>query len=193
MHETVTLGGLEFVLRNMVDTDKAAVLEFARALPSHDLLFLRRDITQAKVVEAWIDATQAGAFDTLLAEKDGDVIGSVALYTDPLSWSPHVGDLRVLVAEGARQHGLGRFLVEQGFRIALEKGLLKLTAQMSVDQKAAITVFEELGFRGEALLKDQVQDAHGGLHDLVTLACDVKSATSRLAAYGVGESGDERN
>jgi len=188
MNETVTLNGAEFVLRKMTDNDRDGLLAFAKALPPHDLLFLRRDITQAKVVDAWIEATEAGAFATLLAEKDGVIVGNVALYTDPLSWSPHVGDLRVMVAETARKHGLGRFLVEQGFRIALDKGLKKLTAQMTVDQKAAITVFEELGFRGEALLKEQVQDSNGTLHDLVTLSCDVESATNRLAAYGVGES-----
>jgi len=189
MNENVTLKGVRFDLRDLTAADKDGVLAFAGALPAHDLLFLRRDITKPKVVEAWIEATAAGAFTTILAENDGAIVGCVALYTDPLSWSPHVGELRVLVSGEVRQHGLGRFLVEQGFQIALEKGLKKLTAQMTVDQKGAITVFEELGFRGEALLKDQVQDAEGNLHDLVTLSCDVESATSRLEAYGIGESG----
>jgi len=189
MNETVSLKGVDYTLRGMTGTDKDAMLAFAGSLPKHDLLFLRRDITQPKVVEAWIDATEAGAFTTLLAEKDGEVVGCVALYTDPLSWSPHVGDMRVLVAESARKHGLGRHLVQQGFRIALDKGLDKLTAQMTADQKGAITVFEELGFRGEALLKDHVQDAAGALHDLVTLSCDVASVSSRLEAYGIGQGG----
>lgn len=188
MNESVTLKGVQFSLREMNQADRDGVLAFANALPTHDLLFLRRDITKPKVVDAWIEATEAGAFTTLLAEHEGSIVGCVALYTDPLSWSPHVGDIRVLVADDVRKHGLGRWLVEQGFRIALEKGLSKLTAQMTVDQRAAITVFEELGFRGEALLKDQVQDASGQLHDLVTLSCDVASATSRLEAYGIGES-----
>lgn len=188
MTDTVALNGVDFTLRDMTAADKDAVLAFAKSLPIHDLLFLRRDITKPRVVEAWIEATEAGAFDTLLAERDGTVVGCVALYTDPLSWSPHVADLRVLVAQNVRKHGLGRYLVEQGFRIALDKGLSKLTAQMTVDQKGAITVFEELGFRGEALLKDQVQDADGTMHDLVTLACDVASVTDRLEAYGIGES-----
>ena len=188
MSENVILKGVEFVLREMKRGDKDGMLGFAKALPAHDLLFLRRDITKPKVVDAWIEATEAGAFTTLLAESDGAIVGCVALYTDPLSWSPHVGELRVLVADEVRKHGLGRWLVEQGFRIALDKKLSKLVAQMTVDQKAAITVFEELGFRGEALLKDQVQGANGKLHDLVTLSCDVASATSRLEAYGIGES-----
>ncbi|MBV7265390.1 GNAT family N-acetyltransferase [Erythrobacter sp. WH131] len=172
----------------MTADDKDAVLAFAGSLPDHDLLFLRRDIRKPRVVDAWIEATESGAFSTLLAEREGKIAGCVALYTDPLSWSPHVGDLRVLVADTARKHGLGRHLVQQGFRIALDKGLSKLTAQMTADQKGAITVFEEMGFRGEALLKDQVQDADGTAHDLVTLSCDVANAARRLEAYGIGES-----
>ncbi|MBD2843054.1 GNAT family N-acetyltransferase [Erythrobacter rubeus] len=188
MKETITLGGADFTLRDMKADDKDAMLAFAGTLPAHDLLFLRRDIRQPRVVDAWIEATGAGAFNSVLAERDGEIVGCVALYTDPFSWSPHVGDLRVLVAEAARQHGLGRHMVQQGFRIALDKGLSKLTAQMTADQKGAITVFEELGFRGEALLKDHVQDATGALHDLVTLSCDVANAARRLEAYGIGES-----
>lgn len=188
MNEIASLNGSEFTLREMIGGDKDAVLAFAGSLPQHDLLFLRRDISKPKVVDAWIEATEAGAFNTLLAEKDGHVVGCVALYIDPRGWSPHVGDMRVLVAPTARQHGLGRYLVQQGFRIALDRGISKLTAQMTPDQQGAIAVFEELGFRGEALLKDHVQDAQGTLHDLVTLSCDVANMTSRLEAYRNDES-----
>lgn len=186
---SVTLDGAEFALRPMTSDDKAAMLAFAKSLPAHDLLFLTRDITKRRVVDAWIAATDAGSIETMIAEQDGRIAGCSALITDPLSWSPHLGELRVLVEPAARQHGLGRALIEQCFRKALDKNLKKLTAQMTVDQKGAITVFEELGFRGEALLRDHVRDADEELHDIVILACDVERATSQLEAYGTSESG----
>ncbi len=189
MRDSVTLNGESFDLHPMTGRDKEAVLAFARALPAHDLLFLNRDITREKVVDAWIEQTASGAFDTLLAERDGTLAGSAALFTDPLSWSPHIGDVRVLVASDARAFGLGRYLIQHSFRVALEKGLTKLTARMTVDQKAAITLFEELGFRGEALLKDHVRDADGTLHDIVILSCDVARATGQIEAYGMAEAG----
>ena len=68
------------------------------------------------------------------------------------SFSPHVGDLRVLVSPEVREHGLGRKLVQESFLVALTMSLEKLTAHMTSDQRAAITVFEDLGFRPEALL-----------------------------------------
>lgn len=186
---SIMLDDTKFTLRPMTPDDKAAMLTFAKSLPAHDLLFLTRDITKRRVVDAWIAATDAGSIETMIAEQDGRIAGCSALITDPLSWSPHLGELRVLVESAARQHGLGRVLIEQCFRKALDKNLKKLTAQMTADQKGAITVFEELGFRGEALLKDHVRDNDEELHDIVILSCDVDRAAGQLEAYGMGESG----
>ncbi|NNC73620.1 MAG: GNAT family N-acetyltransferase [Sphingomonadaceae bacterium] len=168
--------------------DKAAVIRFAESLPPHDLLFLNRDITKRPVVDAWIASNEDGSMTTLLAEYEGELVGCAALRQDPMSWSPHVGELRVLVAKGARKHGLGRYLIEQAFRVALDKDLEKLTARMTPDQSGAITVFEELGFRGEALLKDHVRDGGGDMHDIVVLACNVRNAAAHIEALGMGES-----
>ena len=57
-------------------------------------------------------------------------------------------------------------------------------ARMTPDQKAAITVFEECGFRAEALLRDHVRDADGALHDLVFLALDLARADDMIERYG---------
>ena len=40
-----------------------------RSCSTHDLLFLRRDISQPKVVAAWMDATRNGLITTLLAHQ----------------------------------------------------------------------------------------------------------------------------
>ena len=61
-------------------------------------------------------------------------------------------------------------------------GLEKLVAQMTVDQRAAIAVFEELGFRAEALLARHVADRDGKLHDIVLLSHDVDAVRGRMQA-----------
>lgn len=183
----VKLDGGDVMLREMRGHDEKDVLDFARKLPAHDLLFVRRDITNPKVVAAWVEAIRAGTMWTVLALRGEEIIGCAALIRDPLSWSPHVGELRVLVAPDLREKGLGRLLIQEAFRKALRLELKKLIAQMTVDQKGAIAIFEELGFKGEALLRDHVRDRTGAAHDIVILSHDVERAHNQLSAYGVGE------
>lgn len=181
------LGGEKGHLRLMNAVDGAAILAFAEGLPPHDLLFLRRDITKPKVVDAWIEASKAGNIYSIVATKGAEIVGCGTLVEDTFSWSPHVREVRILVASSVREHGLGRVILQQCFRKALEDGVKKLTAQMTTDQKGAIAIFEELGFRGEALLKDQVMDRDGETHDIVILSCEVDQASNQLSAYGFDE------
>jgi hypothetical protein len=44
----------------MSRADEPAVLAFAQKLPTHDLLFLPRNISQPKVLSAWINEIERG-------------------------------------------------------------------------------------------------------------------------------------
>jgi L-amino acid N-acyltransferase YncA len=184
---TIQSGGASFELTMMHATDEPEVLRFARSLPPHDMLFMRRDITNAKVLSAWVREITAENIVSVLARRGGEVVGCAAVVRDARSFSPHVGDLRVLVSPAARAQGLGRALVQESFLIALSMGLEKVTAQMTADQKAAITVFEDLGFRVEALLRDHVRDTEGEKFDLVILSLDVAAHQAKLELYGLPE------
>ena len=125
-------------LRKMSRADEPAVLAFAQKLPTHDLLFLPRNISQPKVLSAWINEIERGAITSLLAVKDGKVVGCGTLVRDPHSWSPHVGEIRMVVSQDVRGQGVGRALSQETFALALGAGLEKLSVQMTVDQQAAI-------------------------------------------------------
>ena len=58
-------GDIEF--RMMGPADEAAVLDFAQKLPTHDLLFLPRNISEPKVLSAWVKEIERGAITSLLA------------------------------------------------------------------------------------------------------------------------------
>jgi RimJ/RimL family protein N-acetyltransferase len=172
-------------VRLMSRADEAAVLAFAQALPTHDLLFLPRNISQPKVLSAWIGEIERGAISSLLAVKEGRVVGCGTLVRDPHSWSPHVGEIRMVVSSEVRGQGVGRALSQETFALALSAGLEKLTVQMTVDQRAAIALFESLGFRAEALLRDHVRDVDGKTHDIVVLGHNIAQVQAQLEAYGV--------
>jgi RimJ/RimL family protein N-acetyltransferase len=176
-------GEIEF--RMMSPADEAAVLDFAQKLPVHDLLFLPRDISEPKVLAAWIKEIERGAITSLLAVMAGRVVGCGTLVRDPLSWSPHVGEIRNVVASDVRGRGVGRALSQEIFALALSAGLEKLVVQMTVDQTGAITIFEGLGFKAEALLRDHVKDKAGKTHDIVVLGHNVAQVGAQLEAYGL--------
>jgi L-amino acid N-acyltransferase YncA len=182
---TVVCDGGNVEFRLLTPDDGAAVLAFAQTLSAHDLLFLRRDISQPKVVSAWMEATRAGRIVTVLATRADAVLGCATIVRDELSWSRHVGELRVILEPASRGLGLGGRLTQEAFALAIELGVQKLMAQMTVDQRGAIGVFEGLGFRAEALLHDHVKDRDGHTHDIVILSHDVAKFQAQMAAYGV--------
>ena len=171
--------------RLMSRADEANVLDFAKELPTHDLLFLPRNISQPKVLSAWINEIERGAITSLLAVKDGKVVGCGTLVRDPLSWSPHVGEIRMVVSLDVRGQGVGRALSQETFALALGAGLEKLSVQMTVDQQAAIALFESLGFKAEALLRDHVRDVDGKTHDIVVLGHNIAQSQAQMEAYGL--------
>ena len=171
-------------VRKMIAPDAAAVLAFAKALEPHDLLFMRRDIRQPRVVAAWQREIDGGQFDTILAWRGDTIVGCGTVVRDPLSWSAHVAEIRVVVSDHMRGMGLGAHLVQETFRLALVGGAEKVFAQMTTDQQAPIALFEGLGFRPEAILRDHVRDASGMTWDLVVLSQIVAEAAARLQAYG---------
>ncbi len=172
-------------IRPLSAGDERALLAFARSLPAHDLLFLPRDISEPKVLKAWIRESEGGGMMSLVAAEGDAIVGCGAIAHDPLSWSPHVGELRVLLGAGARGKGVGRRLTQRLFALAVEAGLQRIVAQMTVDQTAAIAVFEGLGFRAEAMLRGHVKDRAGKRHDIVILGHEVADVLARLEAFGV--------
>jgi len=179
-------GEIEF--RLMTRADESAVLDFARKLPTHDLLFLPRNISQPKVLAAWVNEIERGDIVSLLAVRQGAVVGCGTLVKDSYSWSPHVGEIRMVVSLEVRGQGVGRALSQETFALALgTPGLEKLVAQMTVDQAAAIALFESLGFKAEALLRDHVRDVNGKTHDIVVLGHNIAQVRSQILAYGLAE------
>jgi L-amino acid N-acyltransferase YncA len=184
---SVRAGTETVTLRHMGAADREPMLAFARALPAHDLLFLPLDITRPEAVDAWLGGIARGSVTTLLAERDGAVVGAATIDRGELDWSSHVGALRVIVSAAMRGKGLGRILTQEAFALALSLGIDKIVAHMTVDQLGARAVFQGMGFRAEALLRDHVRDRDGRTHDLLILSHEVARFQAQRDAYGVSD------
>ena len=181
------LSARDLTVRPMDANDGAAVRAFAEGLPDHDLLFLRRDIRDAGVVDRWIGEIGSGQMTTLLALADGELIGYASIDRSQLQWSSHVAEIRVVISEAARGKGLGRLLVEQAFQAAVAAGIEKVVARMTPDQKGAVAAFEGLGFRPEGLMRNHVRDLSGEKHDLLVMGLDIVALHGTLEGYGLDE------
>ena len=179
--------GSAVTLRTFQRSDKDGFARFAAKLDEHDLLFLRTDITDPKVVDAWLENIDSNRTVTVVADRGGEIAGYGSLHMANSTWSQHVGEIRVLAGSDVRGLGLGQLLTEAVFAQALDRGIEKIVAQFTIDQRGAIATFEELGFKAEALLRDHVKDRHGQKHDLLVFSHDVANFASQLDAYGVSE------
>ncbi len=167
---TVSLGGHDIRVRPLEARDAVALHAFALQLPRNDLLFLRRDITDPRQVDAWIAAAETGQSTTLIARMDGAIIGYGALAWGDLHWTRETAEVRVAVAPRMRGVGLGAALLRFVFDAAVAGGARKLIAQMTPDQPAALRLFTALGFTEEARLRQHVTDVDGAPRDLIVTA-----------------------
>ncbi|MDE2930664.1 MAG: GNAT family N-acetyltransferase [Chloroflexota bacterium] len=185
--KSVDCQGTEITLELLENPQTDEVRAFTEHLSDGDLLFLTRDIREEKVVAAWAKTIASGGIVSVAAKRGGEIVGTTAVLVDRLSWSAHVGDMRILVRPDLRDIGLGRILIQESFLIGLDLGLEKLVVRMTLDQDGAVAVFEEMGFRSEALLRDHVKDASGEKHDLLIMGHDVQAVQGMMQAYGLDE------
>ncbi len=171
----------------MTQSDAARLHEFFCGIPPEDLLFLRRDVSDRKVSAHWSERVARGAIQTVFACDGDKVIGQASLHMSSTPWSAHVGEVRVVVDRSMRQTGLGTRLTSEIFLIAIQRGIKKIVAEMTIEQKAAIAVFQKLGFRVEGLLRNHVRDREGAAHDLVLMAHETQEFSDQMRAYGFEE------
>jgi RimJ/RimL family protein N-acetyltransferase len=166
-------GGRTLQLRLMDASSRDDLLAFARALPHHDQLFLRMDVTDPRVVDEWLRNVANGRTVTVLAYDGDQVAGWASLHHNEVLWTRHVGEIRTVVGAAYRNVRLGQRLIEEIFEVAKDMGLKKITAQMTTDQRGARAAFERIGFRPEALLADYVIDQEGRTHDMLIMSFDI--------------------
>ena len=160
-----------------------ALLAFFEGLPEGDLTFIKEDVTDPATVRSWTtDASPGGRW--VAVDDTGEVSGYVAVRPLP-GWSDHVGEVRLVVSPSHRGGGLGRELARRALVEAVGAGLSKLVVEIVAEQGAALALFTELGFTGEALLTDQIRDRGGQLRDLMVLSHHVRDTWAGMDTVGV--------
>jgi ribosomal protein S18 acetylase RimI-like enzyme len=161
-----------------------ALLKFFAALPEGDLTFIREEVTDPDTVRSWASDSGPGG-RWVAVEGDGDEVTGYAAVRPLPGWSDHVGEIRLVVDPSHRGAGRGRELARRAVSEAIGSGLTKLVVEVVAEQGAALALFTELGFTGEALLTDHIRDRSGQLRDLMVLAHHVRDTWAGMDAVGV--------
>jgi L-amino acid N-acyltransferase YncA len=161
-----------------------ALLAFFGSLPEGDRTFIKEEVTDPDTVRSWADDTSPGG--RWVAVVGDEVTGYVAVRPLP-GWSDHVGEVRLVVSPSRRGSGLGRELARRAVVEGVSAGLSKLVVEIVAEQGAALALFTDLGFSGEALLRDHIRDRSGELRDLMVLAHHVSETWAGMDTVGIAD------
>jgi L-amino acid N-acyltransferase YncA len=179
--EGILKDGSRVILRPMVKEDKEKLLDFFQRVSEEDLIFLRSDVRDPKVIEEWVNNIDYHKVFPMLAEADGKIVGDATLHMRRRGWKRHLGNVRVVVARDWQGKGLGTLLVNELVDLAAEFGLEKLVAEIHLQAQAALAMFKKAGFSAKAVFEDLVKDFKGNRGDLVVMVCDVQGRDRRPA------------
>jgi ribosomal protein S18 acetylase RimI-like enzyme len=173
----------EISIRPPTAGDQLPLRAFFERIPEEDRNFFKEQVLDGGTLATWTADTQG---HRLLA-WDGDRVVAYCAVLPGSGWSSHVGEVRLVVDPKYRRRGLGRRLARAALLESVRMGLEKLYVELVADQEAAVAMFQEIGFVGEALLRDHVRDRRGDLHDLIVLTHDVGQNVAGMQAAGLDE------
>ena len=175
--------GSDVLVRFMEQGDRDRLLEFFRDVPEEEREFLREDVTRPEAIDTRLRVMGRGRLLPLVAEAEGRIVGDAILHRRPTNWLQHVAEVHVVVDRGFRRVGLAYRLLYELFDLAREGGIETLLAEMMSEQVAAISLFERLGFKREAVFRELVKDLHGRKHDLVIMTRDLIERGKRKPSW----------
>ena len=178
--KTVSIKNGTVEVRPMTQDDFDIVRDFFTSLPKESRLFLRDDVTKPQVFTKWFANMDYGKKLPLLALTDGKLIGHALLDGQQGAWSPHVAEIRVVVAPQFAKRAVGTVLAREVFDQAMARGFKKAVAQLMDTQTGAKRMFERMGFTVEATLKDHVRDLDGNTHDLLIMTCGLDDVWAKM-------------
>lgn len=161
------------------------LIGFFAALTERDRTFIEVDVADPRVIARLPD--EPGRRWVAIDTANGPEIVGYASVRPLSGWSNHVGNLNLIVHPDHRRAGVGIELARHALTDSLKRGLRKLQVEIAADHESAIDMFTELGFTGEALLRDHIRDRNGEYRDLVVLAHLVDDTWATMDSLGIAD------
>jgi RimJ/RimL family protein N-acetyltransferase len=172
---------IELRLLNEDDIDK--LVEFFQNLPIKNRMYLRIDVMkQENILKRFGTIDYLNMFP-VIALVDSKIIAIGTIFRSQFGWMRNLGELRVVVSPEYQRQGLCTFLTKELFFHSLTTDMYKIQAELMENQKSAISCFERLGFKREAILKKHVTDIKGNRHDLIIMSLDIQELWLLMEDY----------
>jgi putative acetyltransferase len=163
--------GTMLKVRALEPGDADALLDFFLGVPEEDRFFLKDDVTSPALIREWTQNLNYDRALPLLALDDGQIIAEAVLVRRRGNARSHIGEIRVTVAPGWRNKGLGTALIRELCDIAndaeLDKVLFEVVEGCEGNAREAA---EAMGFVRVGQIEGGARDQEGHLHDVVLLA-----------------------
>jgi RimJ/RimL family protein N-acetyltransferase len=178
--EYLTSDRLPFTVRGARAADLETVLDIQRAaLAESDDYFVRTlEEFDATRVEFGEDLTALLTQENslwLVAEREGEVIGSLDFHGGGFARIRHVGSFGMTVHSDYRNRGIGTGLVEMLLLWAVGHPVIeKLTTNLFTNNTRAIALFNRFGFQSEGRRHREFLVAPGRYLDAILLAKWIK-------------------
>ncbi|WP_347861159.1 GNAT family N-acetyltransferase [Salimicrobium sp. PL1-032A] len=93
--------------------------------------------------------TEDPASNLLIGEEEGGITGFIMMKGNELERNRHSAYFALGVKEESRGQGIGKELLRQAFKWAREKGVSRLELTVRKDNKTAIHMYKQMGFKIE--------------------------------------------
>jgi L-amino acid N-acyltransferase YncA len=169
--------GANLTLRPMARDDQYALYNFFTSLSEEDRRFLRNDVTDRKLIEAWARDLDYNKILPILAEGDGKIVANATLHFQTFGWGRHLAEIRLSIAQELQGRGLGFLMLEEMSRLAQEHHVKHLLARIVTFRQGAIKAFQKAGFAQVSVLKNFVKDVlHQSYMDIALLVKELNGA-----------------
>lgn len=172
--------GSVVIIRPLDPSDEEALMQFFKALPESERVWYRDDVTDPAVMHRWTHNINLERVVPLIAVQEGRIIANWTLHVRDHGWTRHHGQLRGTVLPHKRNVGLASIMVHALLGLASNYEVERLVIELVPEQQAVSQVFQSIGFRIDAVLKNWVKDFKGRYNDMYLLSMQLEPAWKKM-------------
>jgi RimJ/RimL family protein N-acetyltransferase len=158
--------GREITVRFLTAEDKERLVEMFASMSDEALKWGMPPYTR-EVVERWIN--NIPSLIPLVAEDNNWIVGYATIFKYPHPRRKGVGDLAMYLHQDFHNAGLETAILDYLLGLARKEGVHRMGLHVIADNKIAIHLYEESGFKVEGAMKDSYFGADGKYHDEIVM------------------------